>query len=174
MELTTEKINKLIEDSINDAAFKRLAKLPEEEKKAQEENAKTKSQRAQDAHDALFGKGENFKYQINENIEVSNSEIETFKEELVKHLIGHSVAFDTQTNNNVKTIADFRDNNGTIDVVISGRIDNDWTFAFSLKHGLTIKVNFVEITSENKELTSKLYNLYNSVFKTKFSSMIVN
>jgi len=175
MKLTTEIINEIIKNTINDAAFKRLAKLPEEEKKEAEELTKTKSQLAQDAHNALFGtEKESFTYQINENIEVSNAEIEAFKEELTKHLIGHTVTFDTQTNNNVETIADFRSDNGTIDVVITGKIDNDWNFSFSLKKGLALKVNYVEITSENKELTSKLYNLYNSVFKTKFSSMIVN
>lgn len=173
---TSEEIDEVVENAINDAAFKRLSQLPEEAKKELEKKKMTKSQTAKDVDDALFGVKKTYdeKFNLRENIDVSNAEIESFKDDLISHLIGHSVSFDIQVNDGVKTVADFHNSEGTIDASISGQIDNDWLFTFSLKNGLIIKADSVEITNDNKELTSKLYNLYNNVFKTKFAELIVN
>lgn len=170
--ITNEKINEIIDASIDKAAFSRLAKLPEEAKKDIEEKKKSKSQVSQDVDDALFGNSHSAKFKLNENIEVSNAEIESFKEELSAHLAGHSISYDTQENNGNETIADFHSENGTMDVIVSGKIDDSWLFTFSLKNGLTIKTEAIEITDENRELIPKLYNLHKSIFKTKFSSML--
>lgn len=178
-DLARKTVLEIIRGVINELAFEELAKMPEKIAQKQKEIKMTKAQRSQQVHDDLFHGGDRKKdldTKINlregETINVSKSEIDEFQKELSSHLQGHAIKFQENQVGNQTSIVAFPVIDGNVDAVIKGIVDGELEFTMSLADGVKIKTKGVSITEENKELPSKLYNLYNKVFKQKFTDIL--
>jgi hypothetical protein len=178
-ESARKTVLEIIRGAINDLAMEELAKMPEKLAQKQKQIKATKSQRNKQVDDDLFyggdtKKGPDTRLRLRENemINVSKSELDNFQKEFSTHLQGHTVKFQTNMIGGKSSIAAFPTKDGSIDAIVSGTIDDKIEFTMSLTGGLKIRTKGVNITDETKELPLKLYNLYNKIFKQKFSEII--
>jgi len=172
-------IKGIISKTIDELVIEELKKMPEKIKKQQQYDKMTKAQKQDQIDLDLFYGGENrkeidTKIQLKESdiIKISAMELESFKNDFISHLPGHAVDFDNQIVNGKKSIASFPYSHGTTDAVVTGRVDNKITFRMSLKDGFIINANEVKIDDDNKDLFIKLFNLYNTLFKQKFTEFL--
>lgn len=174
-----DKLTKIIRDSINDIAYEQLSKIPEILKKKKEERKRTKAQKEEQVHNDIFFGGDNkkeldtkIKLRESKEVHITQAEIDSFKNELTSHLGGHSIKFINKNINGKESIVAFPLINGALDAVIQIIVDDNIFFKLSLRNGLILKTNEVKIMDNNKDLVQKMYNLYKTVFKNKFTEMI--
>jgi len=183
-ENTRKKVIEIIRETIDEVVYDEMRQMPKKLQAKQEEMSKTKAQRAQDAHDALFGKKEeehNYKLQLHENEEkpkVLANELSQFEKEFKSHFPG--ISFDKQSGNG--QIVDFPIKDGKTDAITSGTItvgQDKIGFSMSLTNGLKIESvadngmpKEFEINKDTKDVFGKLLNLYEEVFKKKFNEII--
>ena len=97
---------------------------------------------------------------------LTTSEIKNFErsfEELLSKLQGATIFFDKQSNG--YSIYGFKESDG-VELIASGSInlgvDGKIFWDYSLKKGVTINTNKVQLTNSNKTLTEDIYNHYSS------------
>lgn len=186
-ENTRKKILEIIRNTINEVVYDEMKQVPKKLQAKQEEMKKTKAQREQDAHDALFGKKDEEmtnKLRLHESEEkpkITMNELGEFEKEFKSHL--PNIVFDKQIGlGKSGQIVDFPVKNNQKDAITSGKIINDKNaigFSMSLSNGLKIKsivkngklIEF-EIDKETKDLFGKLLNLYEEIFKKRFNDII--
>ncbi|MFA5068181.1 MAG: hypothetical protein WC466_09160 [Candidatus Izemoplasmatales bacterium] len=182
-----KQIIELIRKSINEVVYDEIKKMPQRLHQRQEEIKKTKSQREQDAHDALFGKNdEEISYRINireseEKPKISVSELEQFKNDFISRFPNVSFYKQNGPKQNGQ-IVDFPIIKGKKDAFASGKITFDKDeigFTMSIVDGLKIvnvydenKLIPFEIRNETKDVFSKMLNLYEQIFKKKFNDIV--
>lgn len=186
-ELERRKIIEIIRTSIDEVVHDEIKKRPEQERKRQEEFTKTKAQREQDAHDAIFGKEDeemSYKLRLHESEEIPKitaNELEQFEKEFKSRF--PNIIFDKQTGIGKNgQIVDFPVKNGQKDAISSGRISigkESIGFSMSLSDGFKIrsliesgKPKMFKITSETKDVFGKLLNLYEEIFSKRFNEII--
>lgn len=186
-EATRKNVLEIIRKSIDEVVYDEMKKMPGKLQARQEELKKTKSQRAQEAHEALFGKDEeemNYKLQLHEAIEkpkITPIELDDFEREFKSRF--PDIVFDKQiaTGQNGQ-IVDFPIINGRKDAITSGAIKIDKEsigFTMSLSNGFKIRSVIengipkeFEIKSETKDVFGKILNLYEELFKKRFNEVI--
>lgn len=183
-EVTKQKVLEIIKGTIDEVVYDEMRQMPKRLQAKQEEMSKTKAQRAQDAHDALFGTKEeehNYKLQLHENEErpkISGDELNQFEKEFKGHFPG--ISFNRQNGNG--QIVDFPVKDGKTDATTSGIITVEQEkigFTMSLSNGFKIK-SLVEngkpkefnINKDTKDVFGKILNLYEETFKKKFNEII--
>jgi len=182
-EVTRKKVLEIIKKSLDEVVYDEMRRVPETIKKRQEEIKKTKSQRAQDAHDALFGKDEEMNYKLKlhegqENPKITTNELEQFDKEFKSRFPG--ISFEKQPGN--AQIVGFPIKNGQKDAITSGKIttgESEIGFTMSLINGFKInsiieggKIKPFEIKKETKDVFGKILNLYEEIFKKRFNDII--
>jgi len=174
-----KQVLEIIRKTIDEVAFEELASMPANLAKKAEQVKMTKAQRSDQTHNDLFYGGAtkadiNTRFRLSESmkINVSSKEIAAFQEELAKHLQGHTIKFEDQVVGGVTSNVGFPVVDGTVDAIVIGNIDSQLQFSMSLKGGLEILTNRFKVTDENKELVTKLHNLFNTVFKPKFTDIL--
>lgn len=183
-DITRKKVLEIIKRTIDEVVYDEIKQMPKRLQAKQEEMNKTKAQRAQDVHEALFGKKEeehNYKLQLHENEErpkISADELSQFEKEFKGHFSG--ISFDRQRGNN--QIIDFPVKDGKTDAVTSGTItvgQQKIGFTMSLSNGFKIKSAIeqgqpkeFEISKDTKDVFGKILNLYEETFKKKFNEII--
>ena len=178
MKDSKQKIREIIRRTIEEVAFEELAKIPEANEKKRKQLKMTKSQQEDQIHnDMFFGGGSkesDTRFRINENkqIKISAGELSSFQQDFSAHLSGHIVDFIKQRVGDKESIISFPIVNNTPDAVSIGVVDNQLKFKMSLRNGLVLNTENFKITDENKELAPKLYNLYNTIFKKKFTELL--
>jgi hypothetical protein len=105
-------------------------------------------------------------------LHITQTEIEDFKQEMVNHLSGHAINFIDQRVGDKNTIITFPFINGSLDAVVQLIVDDKIVFKLSIRNGLVVKIDEVKISDSNKDLIQKMYNLYKTVFKEKFTSLL--
>jgi hypothetical protein len=184
-EITRKKVIEIIKNSIDEVVYDKIKQLPEKQKVRQDELNRTKAQRSQDVHNALFGsEDEQMVYKIklhesNEKPKVTTVELDSFKQEMKGHLDGIDLIFYNGINGQ---IVDFPVKNRETDATCYGKITvnkNSLLFSMSLLNGLKIKsvvengnIKEFEISKSTKVIFDKMLNLYEEVFKEKFSEII--
>jgi hypothetical protein len=176
-----EKLLKIIRDSINETVYEEMKRLPEILNTREENYQKTKAQRAQYAHEALFGTEEEqiqHRIHINESTErpkVSQEELEKFESDTKRQF--PEISFNKQNVNN--QIISFPIQDGKTDAVASGTISakggEKIGFIMSLLNGFNIVEDnnkTFEINKDTKDIFGKILNFYETVFKEKFSEII--
>lgn len=179
-----KQIIELIRKIIDEEAFAELKQMPQRLQQRKEEIKKTKAQREEDAEQALFfgmDKNKEIKNQLKLNEDeqrkpkITKQELEQFEKDFNSHMHGSVTKFDKQLHGN-KEVVDFPYVNGKPDAFTSGTVSigsgREITFSMSILNGLKITAADLEITNENKNLLDKLYNLYITIFKTKFGEII--
>lgn len=186
-EVTKKHVLEIIKKSIDEVVYDEMKKMPGRLQAKQEELKKTKSQRAQDAHEALFGKEDeevNYKVRLHENEErpkITTEELSNFEKEFKSRF--PNILFDKQTGIGQNgQIVDFPIIKGQKDAVASGKITIDREvigFKMSLIDGFKIrsviengKPKEFEIKSETKDVFGKILNLYDELFKKRFNEII--
>jgi hypothetical protein len=164
-ETTRKKVLEIIRQAINEVVYDEMKKMPGKLQAKQEEMKKTKAQRAQDAHEAIFGPSDdewNYKLRLHENEEkpkVTSDELIQFEKEFKGHFPG--ISFDKQMGPGQNgQIIDFPIKNGQKDAITSGKIaigKEVIGFSMSLLNGFKIKsvidggqLKEFEITKETK------------------------
>lgn len=186
-ETERKKVLEIIKQTIDEVVYDEVKKMPLKIQARQEELAKTKAQREQDAHDALFG-NENeemtYKLRLHENEEkpkITTDELVNFEKEFKSRF--PNISFNKQIAQGQNgQIVDFPIKNGQKDAFTSGKIKlekDEIQFTMSLIDGLKIKsiieggrIKDFEISSETKDIFSKLLNLYEELFKKRFNEII--
>ena len=186
-EAERKKVLEIIRKSIDEVVYDEMKKMPGRLQARQEELKKTKSQRAQDAHDALFGKDDeemNYKLQLHEMIEkpkITPNEFDDFEREFKSRF--PNIVFNKQTAPGQNgQIVDFPIINEQKDAITSGIITIDKEsigFSMSLSNGFKIRSVIengapkeFEIKSETKDAFGKILNLYEELFKKRFNEII--
>lgn len=186
-EITRKKVLEIIRKSIDEVVYDEMRQMPGRIQARQEEAKKTKAQRAQDAHEALFGKEEeemNYKLNLHEAEEkpkITTDELEQFQKEFKSRF--PDITFDKQNAPGQNgQIVDFPIVNGKKDAVASGKIILDKEmlgFTMSLSDGFKIKSVIeggkpkeFEIKPETKDAFGKVLNLYDELFKKRFNEII--
>ena len=181
------KVLEIIRKSIDEVVYDEMKKMPGRIQARQEEFKKTKSQRAQDAHDALFGNQEDeisYRLKLHESDarpKITTNELSQFENDFKNRF--PDIVFDKQNGIGQNgQIVDFPIKNGKKDAVASGKIiiDNEAIgFTMSLSDGLKIKstieggqIRAFEIEPETKDIFAKLLNLYEELFKKRFNEII--
>jgi len=186
-EIERKKVLEVIKQSIDEVVYDEIRQMPARLQAKQEELTKTKSQRAQDAHDALFGRDEDemsYKLRLHESSEnpkITTNELDQFQKEFKNRFPG--ISFDKQIGPGQNgQIVDFPVKNGQKDAVTSGTITvgkDSIKFSMSLLNGVIIKsaiqggkLKGFEISKESKDTFDKILNLYEEIFKKKFNEII--
>jgi len=185
-EITKKKLLEIIRACIDEVVYDEMRQLPEKLKTRQEEIKKTKAQRAQDAHDALFGTEEEIRYKLrlhetNERPRISSKEFQQFEKEFKNRFPGISFKKQLGPGQNGQ-IVDFPIRNGQKDAITSGEItigDEAIGFTMSLLNGFKIKniiengnLKTFEINKETKDVFGKILNLFEEIFKEKFNQIL--
>jgi len=186
-ETERKKVLEIIKQTIDEVVYDEVKKMPLKIQARQEELAKTRAQREQDAHDALFG-NENeemtYKLRLHENEEkpkITTDELINFEKEFKSRF--PNISFDKQVAQGQNgQIVDFPIKNGQKDAFTSGKIKiekNEIQFTMSLINGIKVKsiieggrLKEFEINSETKDVFNKLLNLYEELFKKRFNGII--
>jgi hypothetical protein len=186
-ETERKKVLEIIKQTIDEVVYDEVKKMPLKIQARQEELTKTKAQREQDAHDALFG-NENeemtYKLRLHENEEkpkITTDELVNFEKEFKSRF--PNISFNKQIAQGQNgQIVDFPIKNGQKDAFTSGKIKlekDEIQFTMSLIDGLKIKsvveggkIKAFEISSETKDVFNKLLNLYEELFKKRFNEII--
>jgi len=186
-ENTKKRVLEIIKKCIDETVYDEVKQIPARLQAKQEELNKTKSQKNQDAHDALFGKDDeemSYKlhlHEIEENPKITPDELIQFEKDFKSRFPG--ISFDKQIGYGQNgQIVNFPMINGQKDAVASGKINIGQEiigFSMSLIDGLKIKSvsndgfqKGFEINKETKDVFGKLLNLYEEVFKQRFNEII--
>jgi len=186
-ETIRKKVLEIIRGTIDEVVYDEMRQMPKKLQAKQEEMKKTKAQRAQDAHDALFGSKEeehNYKLRLHEGEEkpkISADELNEFEKEFKGHFPG--ISFDKQIGLGKNgQIVDFPTKDGKTDAVTSGTISigqNKIGFTMSLANGFKIRSiteqgnpKEFEISKDTKDVFGQILNLYEETFKKKFNEII--
>lgn len=186
-ENTKKKVLEIIRKSIDEVVYDEMRQMPGRLQARQEELKKTKAQRAQEAHEALFGNQEeemNYKLQLHEAMEnpkITPSELDNFEREFKSRF--PNIVFKKQNAPGQNgQIVDFPVINEQKDAIASGKITIDKDsigFSMSLINGFKIRSIIeggapkeFEIKSETKDVFGKVLNLYEELFKKRFNEII--
>jgi len=187
-EVARKKVLEIIRKSIDEVVYDEMRQMPGRIQARQEEFKKTRSQRAQDAHEALFGKEDeevNYRLSLHEEEDkkpkITTNELSQFEKEFKSRF--PDITFDKQNAPGQNgQIVDFPIINGKKDAVASGKIIIDKEtvgFTMSLSDGFKIKSTIengkpkeFEIKSETKDVFGKILNLFDELFKKKFNEII--
>jgi hypothetical protein len=186
-ENTKKKVLEIIRKSIDEVVYDEMRQMPGRLQARQEELKKTKAQRAQEAHEALFGNQEeemNYKLQLHEAMEnpkITPSELDNFEREFKSRF--PNIVFEKQNAPGQNgQIVDFPVINEQKDAIASGKITIDKDsigFSMSLINGFKIRSIIeggapkeFEIKSETKDVFGKVLNLYEELFKKRFNEII--
>jgi len=100
-EVTRKKVLEIIRKSIDEVVYDEMRQMPGRIQARQEELKKTKSQRAQDAHEALFGKEDeevNYRLRLHEEEDkkpkITTNELSQFEKEFKSRF--PDITFDKQ------------------------------------------------------------------------------
>jgi hypothetical protein len=186
-ENTRKKVLEIIKKSIDEVVYDEMRQLPGRLQAKQEELKKTKAQREQDAHEALFGGKQdemNYRLQLHEAIEtpkITPSELDDFEREFKSRF--PNIVFEKQNAPGQNgQIVDFPVINEQKDAITSGKITIDKDsigFTMSLINGFKVRSIIeggipkeFEIKSETKDIFGKILNLYEELFKKRFNEII--
>ena len=186
-EKTKSKVLEIIRNAINEIVYDEVKRMPETIQKKQTELKKTKSQKEQDVHDALFGSKDveyTRRIRLRENSErpsITTMELDNFEKELVSRM--PNVVLHKQVGQGQNgQIVNFPIKKGQKDAVCIGTLkfeQNSFDFLMSLTDGLTIKTPIhkgvqipFQIDDKTKDVFSKLFNLYKELFKKRFEEVV--
>ena len=186
-ETVKKKVLELIKQSIDEVVYDEVKQIPARLKAKHEEQTKTKAQRDQDAHNALFGsKDDEISFRIrlhesNDKPTITSEELNQFENEFKSRFPG--ISFDKQVGAGKNgQIVDFPVISGQNDAVTSGKIISEkdvLSFTMSLSNGLKIASVIIngrpkpfEINKSTKDIFGKMLNLYEKLFKERFNQII--
>jgi len=174
-----EKVLEIIRQIINDTSIDTLSNFEDKQRQQQEKIKRTKSQlESQVDLDLFYGGNANNnikkKININENavISITTQEIKQFQKDMYNHLSGNAIEFENQVVNGKQSILSFPIKNNKLDIITKGTIDNKIDFTMSLNDGFIINMENFVVNESNNDVISKVFNLYNTIFKKRFSELL--